>query len=81
MKNLFTSAFNTSGPHPGHEKIPYLLRQCKIKRPNQVWSTDITYRAAAGHRAFVLGIVDKFSRKVLAYNLVNTMDAFHCVET
>ena len=43
--------------------------------------TDITYTAVAGHRAFVIGIVDWFSRKVLAYNVVNTMDAFHCVET
>jgi len=25
--------------------------------------------------------VDMFSRKVMAYNVVNTMDAFHCVET
>ena len=63
--------FNTSGPHPGHEKFPYLLHKCKIERPNQVWSTDITYTAVAGHRAFVIGIVDWFSRKVLAYNLDN----------
>ena len=69
--------FNTSESHPGHEKFPYLLRKCKIERPNQVWSTDITYTAVAGHRAFVIGIVDWFSRKVLAYNEVNTMDAFH----
>ena len=34
--------FNTSEPHPGHEKFPYLLRKCKIERPNQVWITDIT---------------------------------------
>lgn len=73
--------FNTSEPHPEHEKFPYLLRKCKIERPNQVWSTDITYTTVAGHRAFVIGIVDWFSRKVLAYNVVNTMDAFHCVET
>ena len=73
--------FNTSEPHPEHEKFPYLLRKCKIERPNQVWSTDITYTAVAGHRAFVIGIVDWFSRKILAYNVVNTMDAFHCVET
>ena len=46
-----------------------------------VRSTDITYTAVAGRRAFVIGIVDWFSRKVLAYNVVNTMDAFHCVET
>ena len=73
--------FNTSEPHPEHEKFPYLLRKCKIERPNQVWSTDITYTAVAGHRLFVIGIVDWFSRKVLAYNVVNTMDAFHCVDT
>jgi putative transposase len=29
----------------------------------------------------VIGIVDWFSRKLMAYNVVNTMDAFHCVET
>ena len=73
--------FNTSEPHPEHEKFPYLLRKLKIERPNQVWSTDITYTSVNGHRAFVRGIVDWFSRRVMAYNVVNTMDAFHCVDT
>jgi len=73
--------FNTSEAHPEHEKFPYLLRKLKIERPNQVWATDITYTAVAGHRAFVIGIVDLFSRKVMAYRVVNTMDALHCVET
>ena len=73
--------FNTSEPHPEHEKLPYLLHKYKIERSNQVGSTDITYTAVAGRRAFVIGIVDWFSRKVLAYNVVNTMDAFYCVET
>jgi len=73
--------FNTSEPHPEHEKFPYLLRKFPIERPNQVWATDITYAAVAGHRAFVIGIVDLFSRKVMAYNVVHTMDACHCVET
>ena len=52
-----------------------------IDHCNQVWSTDITYTAVNGRRAFVIGIVDWFSRKLMAYNVVNTMDAFHCVET
>ena len=29
----------------------------------------------------MIGIVDWFCRKILSYNVVNTMDAFHCVET
>ena len=28
---------------PGHKICPYLLRNVKILRPDQVWSTDITY--------------------------------------
>jgi putative transposase len=34
---------NLSRPAPNHEVYPYLLRDVSIERPNQVWSTDITY--------------------------------------
>jgi putative transposase len=34
---------NLSRPAPGHQIYPYLLRGVSIERPNQVWSTDITY--------------------------------------
>jgi len=33
----------TSRPHPEHKIYPYLLRGVAVVRPNQVWSTDITY--------------------------------------
>ncbi len=35
----------TSQPHPGHRVFPYLLREKRIDRPNQVWALDITYCA------------------------------------
>jgi len=35
----------TSRPHPEHKIYPYLLRGLTINRTNQVWATDITYRA------------------------------------
>jgi putative transposase len=31
----------TSRPHPQHKVYPYLLRNLKIDRPNQVWAADI----------------------------------------
>ncbi|SFM59804.1 HTH-like domain-containing protein [Rugamonas rubra] len=34
---------NTSKAHPQHKVYPYLLRGVPVARPNQVWSTDITY--------------------------------------
>lgn len=36
---------STSRPHPEHRIYPYLLRGVPVVRPNQVWSTDITYSA------------------------------------
>ena len=44
-------------------------------------ATDITYTAVSGHRAFVIAIVDLYSRKNMAYSVVNTMDTYSCVET
>ena len=34
---------NTSQRHAAHPVYPYLLRDLKIDRSNQVWATDITY--------------------------------------
>lgn len=72
--------FNTSEANPSHKKYPYLLRNLAIEQPNQVWAIDITYTAVNGHRAYIIAIIDLFSRKVLSYAVVNTMDAEHCVE-
>ena len=43
-----------SRPVAGHQIYPYLLRGVAIERPNQVWSTDITYLPDAW-RLSVLG--------------------------
>jgi putative transposase len=72
--------FNTSVPAPENRKYPYLLRDLEIERPNQVWATDITYTAVEGKRAFVIAIIDLFSRRVMGYRTTNTMEASGCVE-
>lgn len=34
---------STSAPAKGHKTYPYLLRDLKIERANQVWAADLTY--------------------------------------
>ncbi len=34
---------HTSRRNKAHKVYPYLLRNLKVERPNQVWATDITY--------------------------------------
>ena len=71
---------NLSKPAPGHKIYPYLLRGLAITRPNQVWSTDITYIRLAQGFVYLAAIMDWFSRYVLAWNVSVTLDSVFCLE-
>jgi putative transposase len=71
---------HTSKPHPQHKLYPYLLRGVGIIRPNQVWSTDITYIRLSRGFVYLVAIIDWYSRQVLSWRLSNTMDAGFCVD-
>ena len=71
---------NTSRPHPEHKVYPYLLRGVSVVRPNQVWSTDITYIRLAHGFVYLVAIIDWYSRRVLGWRISNTMDAAFCVD-
>ena len=71
---------HTSKPHPEHKIYPYLLRGMSITRPDQVWSTDITYVRLAHGFAYLVAIIDWYSRRVLAWRLSNTLEAGFCVD-
>ena len=71
---------NTSRPHPEHKVYPYLLRGVPIVRPNQVWSTDITYIRLAHGFAYLVAIIDWYSRRVLGWRISNSMEAAFCVD-
>jgi putative transposase len=71
---------NTSRPHPEHKVYPYLLRGVPVVRPNQVWSTDITYIRLAGGFAYLVAIIDWYSRQVLSWRISNSMEAVFCVD-
>lgn len=71
---------NTSRAHPKHKVYPYLLRGVPVTRPNQVWSTDITYIRLARGFAYLVAVIDWYSRKVLSWRISNSMDASFCVD-
>ena len=71
---------NTSRPNKQHKIYPYLLDDVVIERPNQVWSTDITYIRLAHGFAYLTVIMDWYSRSVLSWRLSNTMDTSFCTE-
>jgi len=62
-----------------HQRFPYLLKGVAIVRPNQVWSTDITYIRLRGGFVFLAAVLDWYSRYVLAWELSITLEADFCV--
>jgi len=71
---------NLSRPHPENRIYPYLLRNMEVTRPNQVWCADITYIRLAWGFAYLVVVIDWYSRAVLSWRLSNTLDAGFCVE-
>lgn len=71
---------NTSRAQPKHPVYPYLLRGVAITEPNQVWSADITYLRLTQGFLYLMAIIDWYSRKVLAWQLSNTLEGAFCVE-
>ncbi len=71
---------NTSRPQPQHKVYPYLLRGVVVTRPNQVWSTDITYIRLTHGFVYLVAVIDWYSRKVLSWRISNTLDTAFCVD-
>ena len=70
---------NTSLRNKAHPIYPYLLRGLTIDRPNQVWCTDITYIRLRGGFVYLVAIMDWYSRKVLSWEISNSLDSSFCV--
>jgi putative transposase len=70
----------TTVPNRCHKVYPYLLRDVKIERPNQVWSADITYIPMSSGFMYLAATIDWFSRYVVSWKLSNTLDGLFCQE-
>lgn len=71
----------TSVSKKEHPVYPYLLRGKRIRYPNQVWATDITYLKLDVGYVYLVAIMDLYSRKVLSWRISLSMEADFCIET
>jgi len=74
---------NLSRKDANHKVYPYLLRGMNIEGPNQVWSADITYIRLETGFAYLIAVIDWFSRYVLSWRLSSRLDidfVLECLE-
>ena len=70
----------TTCKNAAHQIYPYLLRNLIIDKPNQVWSSDITYISIKKGFMYLVAVKDRYSRKLLSWCLSNTMDVSFCLD-
>jgi len=68
-----------STSNKNYKIYPYLLKNYSIIRPNQVWSTDITYVKLLNGFCYLVAIIDWFSRYVISWRLSNTLEIDFCL--
>lgn len=63
-----------------HKIYPYLLKDLKVNKANQVWSVDITYLKIGGGFMYLVALIDLRSRYIAGWELSNTLETDSCVE-
>lgn len=73
---------HTSLPGKGseHKIHPYLLRGRKVCAPDEVWCADITYIPMGRSFAYLVAVMDWYTRAVLSWGLSNTLGTGFCLE-
>ena len=79
IEAIYPKRPKTSISEPSHRKYPYLLRGLSISHPNHVWATDITYLRLEEGWAYLVVIMDWFSRYVIAWNTSLTLESDFCI--
>jgi len=69
-----------SAPDDQHKKYPYLLAGVTASFPNHIWGTDITYVRLETGFAYLVALLDWFSRYVIAWQLSANLEIEFCLE-
>ena len=57
-----------------------LIKKINLTSPNQVWVCDITYIRVAKSFVYLALITDAYSRKIIAYNVGENLEAVGCIK-
>ena len=68
-----------SQPNKENRIYPYLLRGLSIDHSDQVWCSDITYVRLRHGYAYLVAVMDWFSRYVLSWELSMSLESGFCV--
>jgi putative transposase len=66
-------------PGEGHKIYQYLLKNIRVIRPNQVWSTDITYLRLSDGFIYLVAVIDWFSRLILSWEVSTSLESDFCI--
>ena len=69
-----------SRPAPKNAVYPYLLRNVTVDHPSQAWCADITYLPLPKGFMYLVAVMDWHSRRVLSWELSNSLTSDFCVE-
>src|SRR5215211_1137829 len=70
----------TTCADPEAYKYPYLLKDLKIERKNQVWAIDITYVPMKTGFMYLCAVIDVHTRYIVGWGISNSMTAEWCTE-
>ena len=79
LEAIYPKEKRTSFADKQHKVYPYLLRGVSILRPNQVWSTDITYVRLEREWCYLIVIMDWYSRYIISWRLSPNLEIDFCL--
>ena len=69
----------TTWSHHRFRKHPNLIKELDIKKPEQVWVSDITYIGKRDKPCYLSLITDAYSKKIMGYDVSDSLSTQGCI--
>jgi len=73
------SSARTTNSYHRFYKYSNIIKDIEIKRPNQVWASDITYIRTVKGFCYLALITDMYSREIVGYDLSDSLELKGCL--